>query len=480
MTNTIFTRILIAILICSVVIGFTISPAAAYSPKMVDILIGFDRQVGSTEKGIISEVGGAIHRTFRIAPVISAIVPESILSLLREMPRVRYIEPNYRVHALNEPTQTIPWGIERVFGSEDYPFPTWDSSIGEGTTVAVLDTGIDRNHDDLTVFGGTNTVDDTDWWYDGHGHGTHVAGTIAALDNTLGVVGGAPQVKLYAVKVLDENGSGTVASIIAGIEWAVDENIRVLNMSLGSHISSRALEEACDAAYAAGSLLVAAAGNSGLGLGLANNVGYPARYDSVIAVAASDSNNKLASFSSTGPAVELIAPGVSILSTTPDDSYSTYSGTSMASPHVAGVAALAWAADLGMTNKEIRIILKQTAQDFGLSSNHQGYGLVRADLAVDAVLAPRGTIQGRVENESGRAIAGATVVAEGTIFETITDANGQYLLEGIPVGSYDVTASASGYLSETATVIVVEDGTANKYFVLEKQSWWDRIRNIFF
>jgi subtilisin len=149
---------------------------------------------------------------------------------------------------------------------------------------------------------------------DDHGHGTHVAGSVAALDNSSGVVGVAPQVALYAVKVLAADGSGSVSAIAAGIDWAVQNGIPIINMSLGSSTSSQTLKNACDNAYAAGHLVVSSAGNEGEGT---NTVGYPAQYESVIAVAASNINDQRASFSSTGPAVELIAPGEDILSTIP-------------------------------------------------------------------------------------------------------------------------------------------------------------------
>jgi len=155
-------------------------------------------------------------------------------------------------------------------------------------------------------------------------------------------------------------------------------------MSLGTTSDVQSLEDACNAAFADGVLIVAAAGNSGNKPGNRDTVEYPGGYASVIAVAASDSNDLRASFSSTGPDVELIAPGVSILSSIPGDGYAYYSGTSMASPHVAGVAALVLGANPELTNDDVRLILQQTAENLGLKQEHQGYGLVRADLAVQA------------------------------------------------------------------------------------------------
>jgi subtilisin len=341
-------------------------------------LVGFKN---TPDPGIITAAGGRVVRTFSIVPAAAVQMSPQAADALSRNPSISYVEPDYTVYAHS---QTVPWGIDRVFGDETYSFPTWNTTRGGEIKVAILDTGIDQNHQDLTVAGGVTTVDDTHWGNDGNGHGTHVAGTVAALDNDLGVVGVAPQVSLYAVKVLSDGGSGSVSSVVAGIEWAVNQSIPILNMSLGSSSDSQTLRNACDVAYAAGHLIVSSAGNSGNPGGRGDNVSYPARYESVIAVASSTINNTRSSFSSTGPAVELIAPGSSILSTLPGNNYGTYSGTSMASPHVAGVAALAWASNSSLSNSDVRQILRDTAQDLGLSSNHQGYGLARADLAVAA------------------------------------------------------------------------------------------------
>jgi subtilisin len=182
---------------------------------------------------------------------------------------------------------------------------------------------------------------------------------------------------LYAVKVLDNSGSGSYAGIAEGIEWAVNNGMDIINMSLGGSSDSSILEEWCNTAYNSGLLVVAAAGNSGNRGGKNDSVGYPAKYESVIAVAAIDKNNNRASFSSTGPAVELSAPGVDVLSTVPGNLYDSYNGTSMASPHVAGVAALVWAAKPGLTNVELRQLLRDSAVNLG-DSNQYGYGLVQA------------------------------------------------------------------------------------------------------
>ena len=355
----------------SVIIGFTGAPAR-----------GAQRQSSlAQQKSLVEIFGGDVGKGFTIINAVTARLPLKAVEALSKRHEVSYLEPDYKVTLF---TQETPWGIDRIFGPEKYTFPTWDHSRGEGIAVAVLDTGIDEKCVDLpALLGGVNTIDSTHWGSDGHGHGTHVAGIIAAVDNDMGVVGAAPDAGLYAVKVMDDDGRGTYSSVIAGIEWALNQNIPVMNMSVGGDSHSKALKDAVNAAYAEGALLVAAAGNGG---DSADNVFYPARYSSVIAVSASDSNAKLASFSSRGPSVELIAPGVNILSLYPGN-YMTYmSGTSMACPHVAGVAAMLWGANGSLSNLELRTLMQETAQNLGLDINHQGFGLVRADLAVVEII----------------------------------------------------------------------------------------------
>jgi len=363
--------------ICLAVSASLAGAAAAPAGQLVDVLIGFR---GQANPGLVRLHGGEVTYTYSIIPTVAARISPRAAEALSRNPNVEYVERDSVAYAH---AQTMPWGIEKV----NAPAAWAQGYTGTGVKVAVLDTGIDYNHSDLAgqVIGGWNTLSNNDKYMDDNNHGTHVAGTIAAVNNNIGVVGVAPSAKLYAVKVLDRRGSGTYSSIIAGIDWVVKQNkdhgadIKVINMSLGGGTHSTSLESACNKAYDAGVLLVASAGNNGEGT---NTVGYPARYDSVVAVAASDSNDNRASFSSTGPAVELIAPGVGVLSTTRNNTYSSYNGTSMAAPHVAGVAALVFAADSTITNSTVRSTLTSTAKDLGLPANHQGSGLVDAAKAL--------------------------------------------------------------------------------------------------
>ncbi len=259
-----------------------------------------------------------IRESYPLIDGALADLTEAEAAELAAQPGVALVEPDYPVHAL---AQTVPWGVERIYEEEVYPFDTWATSSGAGIRIAVLDSGIQGSHEDLPALaGGVTIVDSSLYTVDGKGHGTHVAGIIAAQMNQLGVVGVAPAASLYSVKVLSNTGGGSVSGIIAGIQWAVAHDADIISMSLGTESYSESLKSACDAAWTAGCLLVAAAGNSGNAAGTGANMEYPARFSSVIAVGATDSSDQRASFSSTGAELELMAPGDNILSTYPSNS----------------------------------------------------------------------------------------------------------------------------------------------------------------
>lgn len=318
----------------------------------------------------VENKGGDVKHQFKHIPAVEAELTEKEVAQLEKDPSVKTVEKNHTAYA----HQTVPYGIPQVKADQ-----VQSTGVkGQGVKVAVLDTGIDYNHEDLNVRGGVSFVDSD--YIDRNGHGTHVAGTIAALDNGVGVIGVAPDVELYGVKVLSDSGSGSYSGIAQGIEWAIDNGMDVINMSLGGSSGSSVLQTAVQQAYNSGIVVVASAGNSYAG---EDTVGYPAKYPEAIAVAAVDSNNQRAAFSSTGPAVEISAPGVSVLSTVPGNGYSSsYSGTSMAAPHVAGVAALIKSANPSLSNVQIREAMNQTAVPLG-PANEYGNGLVDAAAAVN-------------------------------------------------------------------------------------------------
>ncbi len=273
----------------------------------------------------------------------------------------------------------IPWGVRRVKAPA-----AWDTTEGKGVKVAVIDTGIKANHPELDgqVVGGYSAIDDSEAyesWQDDNGHGTHVAGTIAAKRDGKGVVGVAPKAKLYGVKVLDADGSGNLSDVIKGIIWAANNNIQVANMSLGSPMPSETMHRALRYAKGRSMVVVAAAGNSG------GSVGYPGAYPETIAVSAADYNDKLADFSSRGAEVDFIAPGVDVVSTWPNNNTVSLSGTSMAAPHVAGLAALAVAQGArGLGGPDgVMSALKKSAKTIGLTATEEGAGMPDAGRLIE-------------------------------------------------------------------------------------------------
>jgi subtilisin family serine protease len=296
---------------------------------------------------------------------------------------VKYVEKDQKVFLQQDQTEVVPYGINLV---ESLNVPNGNVT---NRRVCIIDTGYDKNHPDLPSAATGSTVTgvaagDLDPFKDGNGHGTHVAGTIAAVaGNNRGVVGviGTGKVNIHIVRVFNDNGQFVWASsLVSAVEECVDAGSNVINMSLGGGFPTRFEREAYERIYENDDvLIVAAAGNGG-----STRSSYPASYDPVISVAAVDSRERRASFSQRNDQVELAAPGVDVLSTIPGgNNYAKYSGTSMACPHVAGVAALIWSNFPDRTAKEIRAALRASAKDLGANGrdNDFGYGLVRADRA---------------------------------------------------------------------------------------------------
>lgn len=350
----------------------------------VSVIIGFHGQpTREFAESVVSPFGGTVRWVYSIIPSISAIVPVDQLDAIAAHPAIRIIEGDGKVQAFDE--YSAAWGVERI-GAE---FAHLAGNQGAGIKVAVIDTGIDYNHPDLASLyvGGYDFVNNDNDPMDDNRHGTHVSGTVAAALDGVGVVGVAPSIELYGVKVLSAGGSGDWNDIIAGIDWCAVNGMDVTNMSLGGYGNpGQQVEDALIAADEAGVLNVAASGNFYSLFGVA----YPARYEVVMAVSATDRSNKIAGFADTGPQIELAAPGVDVNSTRRGGGYELLSGTSMASPHVAGTAALVFASGIqdtnfnGRINDEVRTRLHSTAIDmstFG-RDNRYGFGIVNAATAI--------------------------------------------------------------------------------------------------
>lgn len=330
---------------------------------------------------------GKVYYEYQNIKAFAIELPAMAAERLAANPAVAVVEPDaiatisdYSIELNNS------WGVDHIDADKTWPDNSGAGFQGNGIKVGVIDTGISP-HSDLPVpVDGIRFVSSdlsTTSWLDDNGHGTHVAGTIGARKNGEGVVGVAPEVNLYAIKVLDSTGSGAYSDIAAGIDWAISQGLDIVNLSLGGTYDSPTLKAMVDRAYDSGVLVVAAAGNSG-GSARRDTVNYPAKYDSAMAVAATDSSDLRAPFSSTGSTVDIAAPGVAIMSTVMSGGYEAWSGTSMATPHVSGTLALLKQANPGYSVEALRQLLYSMAKDLGTAGKDTlyGNGLVQAFIAI--------------------------------------------------------------------------------------------------
>ncbi len=311
---------------------------------------------------------------------------QKFIGMIRKEISVKYAEPNYIVKALypytpNDPLYGQQWGPKAIKADR-----AWDIQRGNHSIkIAIVDTGINYTHEDLAgnyVLGGYDWINDDSDPKDDHGHGTHCAGIATAVLNNSKGIAGIANVSIMAEKVLNESGFGSSWTVSQGIEHAADQGADVISLSLGSDSPSQLLKEACEYAWDSGCVLVAAAGNENA------PIVYPAAFDTVIAVGALENETKRVWWSNHGPELELMAPGVNILSTyCPGNSYAYGSGTSMAAPHVAGVAALVWSNCPDFTNQKVREYLNSTADDLGEPGwdSYYGWGRVDAEGAIEAL-----------------------------------------------------------------------------------------------
>jgi len=348
-------------------------------------------------------------KPFRVIKISSGKVREKIKEFQAQK-GVIFAEPNYLAYALmtpNDPYFSYQWHFDNQTYGGIHMKDAWDIANGQGVTVAVVDSGI-RKGTDLTntcFVPGWDFVGNDNDPTDDNGHGTHIAGTIAqSTNNNLGVAGIAYKSCLMAVRVLDANGSGTYANVAAGIRWAADKGAKVINLSLGGSADSQTLKDAVAYAYQKGVAVVAACGND-------NNPNclYPAAYDNyVIAIGATQYDETKAPYSNYGPSLDLVAPGGNTSVDQNNDGYGDgvlqqtftisngrinwgfyfFQGTSMAAPHVSGVAALLISAGKANTPDQIRTILQQTAEDKGVPGRDDVYGWG----LVDAAAALRGSV----------------------------------------------------------------------------------------
>jgi subtilisin family serine protease len=374
------------------------SPAEARIPGR--FVVGFEPGAADVAGAWILKQGGSVVRVDDACGFVVADFPQACESRDGQLAQsaslvggIRYLEPDIRVTAAGLPNDPyfIPYQWDKWVMYADL---AWDITGGSmDVKVAVVDEGVDYTHPDLAAdfksgeLGYDLIGNDNDPRPDNPQtafHGTHVAGILAATRNNNEGIAGWALVQLLSVRVLDDTGSGTTDVVASGIRWAADHGARVINMSLTSSQSSTPMEEACAYAAQAGVVIVAASGNEGN-----QAIGFPAALSQCIAVGASSTDSRLASFSNYGPEQEVVAPGTTILSCVPGGAYGQADGTSMAAPQVAGVAALILARNWGLSASEVRAILDASAIDMGVGGRDMqyGYGLVNAKRAVDLAAA---------------------------------------------------------------------------------------------
>jgi serine protease len=373
--------------------------------------------------GALVEVRAALMDRYAVVTLRDGKDRDAVTNQLRNHPSVALVEPNYYRYidwVPNDPYYAYQWHFPQVQMEA-----AWNISTGSGVVVAVVDTGVAYENyggfvraPDLantTFVAGWNFVSSGSHANDDHGHGTHVAGTIAqSTNNGVGVAGVAPGARIMPIKVLNADGVGTDLNVANAIRWAADNGARVINLSLGGPSPSSLLQDAVDYAYGKGVLVVAASGNDGVA-----TVGYPAAYTNALAVGAVRIDQTRSDYSNYGSALDLVAPGGDVTvdqdgdtyadgvlqqtfcnpdwnptdcsSTSPTQfNYYFFQGTSMATPHVAAVAALLIAAGVADTPDELRLALQSTAKNLGPAGWDQeyGHGLVQAFEALSFVSAP--------------------------------------------------------------------------------------------
>ncbi|CAM4263857.1 S8 family peptidase [Paenibacillus tarimensis] len=366
-----------------------------------EVVVRFKQEPGEQElKQIMQAIDGKSARKLGYTHIFTSrtMEAEQLMNYFRDKWNPLYVEPHYLYLTNTRTGETSSRDISPIIPNDalyyqyQWNLPVietekgWQLSKGnEQVTVAVLDTGVQLDHPDLTgkLEEGLNIVSETPP-EDDVGHGTHVAGVIAAnVNNSEGVAGMTWNNKVMPVKVLDSSGSGTTYSVAEGIIWATDHGAKVINMSLGNYASAQFLHDAIRYAYDHDVVLVAASGNDNT-----ERPGYPAAYPEVFAVAATDSSGRKASFSNYGDYIDAAAPGATIPSTYPGNQYAALSGTSMACPHVAALAALIRSVNPTLSNEEVMQVMRETATDLGEEGKdiYYGYGqidVVRALQAAD-------------------------------------------------------------------------------------------------
>ncbi len=335
-------------------------------------------------EAMLKKADAKVKRDYGNAMIIksNSLSTNELMQLFAEHPDSIYAEPNYLLLPNRRPNDVFytryQWNLPMIDMER-----SWEQSQGSSkVVVAVVDTGIDMDHPEFQgkLTTGYNVIEDNNYPMDDNGHGTHVAGVIAArTNNGDGIAGMTWHSKLMPIKAIGADGSGTAFDIAQGIRWATDHGADVINLSVGNYTSSAALRDACRYAYRKNVVLVAATGNDAT-----DQPGYPAAYPEVFGVSAIDHNQERADFSNYGDYVDVVAPGVDIPSTYIYSDYAALSGTSMACPHVAALAALIRSVNPGISPDNVMKLMRKTAIDLGAQGkdNMYGHGMINVHAAL--------------------------------------------------------------------------------------------------
>jgi minor extracellular protease Epr len=455
--------ILLITLLLTFLCGVTVFASTPSQSATKRYIIKF--KASSTDRNkVVSKYNGSFDHQFKHFNAATAEMTSQNIDKLKKDSTVDYVEEDNVVKIsstsiVKSSTSITNWGINDINATA-----SWASGLtGKGVKIAIIDSGV-ASHPDLSIAGGTNVISDSSGssYADDNGHGTHVAGIIAAQGLNGGVKGVAPDASIYAVKALDSDGEGYTSDIISGIDWAIQNNMNIISMSMGTSDSSAALKNAIDTAYSNGILIVAAAGNDGNTSGTGTNIEYPANYSSAIAVGAVDSNNKRAYFSSTGSKLEVSAPGVDIISTYLNNGYEKMSGTSMATPFVSGDLALLKQKYPSYTNSQLRQLLDNNVKDLGTSGKDSlyGYGLITAPSSTTTtttVVTPTASVS------AGTYTSSQTV----SLSDTTSGVSIYYTLDGTtPTTSSKLYSSPITISSTTTLKAIAVDSSGNSSSIL--------------
>lgn len=452
------------------------------------------------DEELILETEVEIVDRLKNSPIMTVYGDEKSIEKIRQAESVRAVEKDKEMAPA---AQQVGWG----FQVSKVPHAWNNGYTGKGVKIAIVDSGVGP-HKDLNVVKSITFIQNEKSTDDRNGHGTHIAGIIGALDNDIGVKGVAPEADLYSLKVFDKDGIGLTTSVIKAIDWSIENDMDIINLSLTSKVGSTAYEEILNRAYAEGILIVAASGNSIETNPLIDNVEYPAKYNSVIAVSAINHNYEKGYYSSIGPANEITAPGESIYSTYLNNGYKHQSGTSLATAFISGQLALIKEAYPSLTNTQIRKKMVDDAIDLGVKGRDSiyGYGLLESKTYTEPLYAypaknnqvvnliiPKETVSGETGDtidlqliakfQNGQEVNVSRFVEWETTDHSIASVKGRglYLLEA---GETYLVAKYGNHQKEIP-VIVQQPNPSNEqkllpFYDLNPSYWaYDEVRDIY-